>query len=128
MTLEQTKKINILVIEDNHLDILVVKVLLEKDFNLHVVTNGYDALKELNEFSFDIILCDINLGDENMDGIRVAQLIRENEKLKDIKIFALTAHNENREFFVNKGFNDLMTKPVIKEEIIEIIENSYRGK
>jgi CheY-like chemotaxis protein len=39
-----SNKPSILIVEDNHLDILVLKVLLEKYFNLYIVTNGSDAL------------------------------------------------------------------------------------
>lgn len=119
---------HILVVEDNHLDILTLKVLLGKHFNLHIVTNGHDALSALESMHFDIILSDINLGNDQMDGCILAKLIRQNKNYNGIKLFALTISNENESFFVNQGFDALLTKPVIKEEIFDIINKSFPKK
>lgn len=118
---------NILVVEDDHIDILVVKALLEKHFNLQIVQNGPDALKALEESSFDIVLADINLGDEAMDGVKLMKIIRENKTYDRIKVFAVTAYYENRNFFLEQGFDELLTKPVIKEEILDILNASIRS-
>jgi len=117
-------KPSILIVEDNHLDILVLKVLLEKYFSLYIVTNGQDALFAADEFAFDVILCDINLGDPNMDGVVVMKKIRENKKNMDLKIYAVTAYADNIEYLIEQGFNDVLTKPVIKDEIFDILNGS----
>lgn len=119
---------NILVVEDDQIDILVVKALLEKHFNLHIVQNGPDALAAMEDTAFDIVLADINLGDENMDGIKLMKTIRENEKHVNTKVFAVTAYYENRAFFIDQGFDELLTKPVIKEEILDILNASINKK
>ena len=118
------KRAAILVVEDNHLDILVIKVLLEKHFNLYIVTSGKDALKAAEDFDFDIVLSDINLGNGSMDGVQVMKALRESKKNKHLKIFALTAYAENREYYLEAGFNEVLTKPVIKEEIFDILNES----
>jgi CheY-like chemotaxis protein len=115
------KKAAILIVEDNHLDILVIKVLLEKYFNLYIVTNGIDALYAAEEYDFDIILLDINLGDPSMDGIEVMKRLRKNKKTEALKIFAVTAYADNEDYLIEQGFNDVLTKPVIKDEIFEIL-------
>lgn len=119
-----SNKPSILIVEDNHLDILVLKVLLEKYFNLYIVTNGPDALYAAEEFVFDVILTDINLGDPNMDGVVVMKKMRENEKTRDLKIYAVTAYADNIEYLIEQGFNDVLTKPVIKDEIFDILNGS----
>ena len=125
---EQANKYgHILVVEDDHIDILVVKALLEKHFNLQIVQNGPDALKALEETNFDIVLADINLGDKNMDGVKLMKTIRENKNYDHIKVFAVTAYYENRNFFMEQGFDELLTKPVIKEEILDILNASIRN-
>lgn len=124
MTQANNNKPSILIVEDNHLDILVLKVLLEKYFNLYIVTNGEDALYAAEEFTFDIILTDINLGDPNMDGVVVMRKMRENKKTADLKIYAVTAYAENIEYLIEQGFNDVLTKPVIKDEIFDILKGT----
>jgi CheY-like chemotaxis protein len=120
----KNKSASILVVEDNPLDTLVVKVLLQNHFNIYTVKNGYDALKLLEEQKIDIILMDINLKDANMDGTTVMKLIRKIEKHQFIRIFAVTAYAENTINFIEQGFDGLYVKPVLKEEIFEFISKN----
>lgn len=124
MMIDSTKKASVLVVEDNHLDMLVIKVLLEKYFSLYIVSSGEEALIAAEEFEFDVVLLDINLGDNLMDGMKVMQLLRENQKTKDLKIYAVTAYAENVDYYLESGFNNVLTKPVIKEEIFDILQQS----
>jgi CheY-like chemotaxis protein len=118
------RKPSILIIEDNEIDILVLKVLLEKYFDLYIVTNGIDALAATDDFNFDVILSDINLGDPNMDGTMVMKKIKEKTKNLDLKIYAVTAYADNKEDLIKAGFKDVLIKPVIKDEIFDILNNS----
>jgi CheY-like chemotaxis protein len=124
---DNIKKASVLVVEDNHLDMLVIKVLLEKYFNLYIVSTGEEALKAAEEFEFDVVLADINLGDPLMDGVKVMRKLRENKKTKDLKIYAVTAYAENIDYYLEAGFNNVLTKPVIKEEIFDILQASISG-
>lgn len=117
----QPKMGNILIVDDDYVSTLISETLLKKHFNLTSVNNGYDALKAVTENHFDIVLMDINLGDDSMDGIQTMKLMRQNPNCSDTKIFAVTAYYENRDFFINKGFDELYTKPIIKEEMIDAI-------
>ncbi|MBA3682993.1 MAG: response regulator [Bacteroidetes bacterium] len=119
------RKASILIVEDNELDILVLKVLLERHFNLYIVSNGQDAVNAAREFDFDVVLADINLGDPNMDGVQTMKEIRSNKKNAALKIFAVTAYAENRQHYLDEGFNQVLTKPVIKEEIFDILNETY---
>jgi CheY-like chemotaxis protein len=64
---EYTKVGSILVVEDNQIDVLVVKALLDKHFHIHIATTGQEALAALEKMHFDIVLADIHLGDEQME-------------------------------------------------------------
>lgn len=119
----KSKPISILVVEDNPLDSLIVKTLLQPHFNLEIVSDGYDALTIIEKIKFDIILMDINLGDDTMDGISLMKKIKKSEKHNGIKIFAVTAYAESRDFFIEQGFDELYVKPVIKEDVFEFINN-----
>ena len=121
----KSKSISILVVEDNPLDKLIVQTLLQQHFTLEVVSNGYDALEIIEKIKFDIILMDINLGDDNMNGFDTMKLIRKNPAHKDLKIFAVTAYAESPEQFIEQGFDELYVKPVIKEEMFEFINKNY---
>jgi CheY-like chemotaxis protein len=123
---EYAKAGNILVVEDNQIDVLVVKALLDKHFHIHIATSGQEALEALEKMHFDIVLADINLGDDHMDGVQLMKMIRENPKYSQTKVFAVTAYYENRDLFIQHGFEELLTKPVIKEEILDILSASIK--
>lgn len=120
----KNKHINILVVEDNDLDVLIIQTLLQPHFNIEIVSNGNDALSIIEDVNFDIILMDINLGDENMNGITVMKHIKNNPNYQHIKICAVTAYSENDVSYVEQGFDRLFIKPVIKEDIFEFIKNN----
>lgn len=120
----KNKSISILIVEDNPLDTLIVKTLLQPHFNIETVANGEDALNIIEEIKFDIILMDINLGDENLNGIQVMKSIKKNHRHTHIKIFAVTAYPEENESYIEQGFDAFFIKPVIKEEIFEYINES----
>lgn len=124
----KNKATSILVVEDNPFDKLIVKVLLQNNFNIYAVKNGYEALTALEEQKIDIVLMDINLGDENMNGTAVMKLIKKNKKHQHIKVFAVTAYAENENFYIEQGFDALYIKPVIKEEIFEFINKNMPNK
>ncbi|MBL7919306.1 MAG: response regulator [Bacteroidia bacterium] len=121
------RKASVLILEDNELDMLVLKVLLERHFHLYIVSNGADAVKAAEEFDFDIVLADINLGDPGMDGVKAMKMIRQIKKNAQLKIFAVTAYAENSEYYLAEGFNEVLTKPVIKEEIFDILNETYEA-
>ena len=124
----KNKTISILVVEDNPLDTLIVKTLLQPYFNIETVSDGYDALVIIEEIKFDIILMDINLGPESMDGIALMKKIRKNEKHDNIKIIAVTAYSDNTDMYYAEGFDEVYIKPVIKEDIFEYInKHSLNG-
>ena len=117
----KNKPTSILVVEDNPLDTLIVKTLLQPYFNLETVSDGYDALNIIEEIKFDIILMDIHLGDDTIDGVSLMKKIRKTTKHNHIKIFAVTAYAEDTDSYINDGFDGVYVKPVIKEEIFEFI-------
>ena len=124
----ETNQASILIVEDNDINRIVVEALLRKYFKIESVINGIDALKAVEEKYFDIILMDIHLGDGELDGIEVMKIIRKNSKYNFIKIFAVTAYFDDKQWFLDQGFDDMYIKPVIKEEMLEAINNIFSEK
>jgi len=87
MSGEQKK---ILVVEDNLETQLLIKVALRNKYKLELTNNANDAIRKINEGSFDLVLLDINLNDE-MDGKDILSHIRIN-------------------FNINLGFPNVRTK------------------
>ncbi|SHM38681.1 response regulator [Flavobacterium saccharophilum] len=93
------KKPTILLVEDDELDVISVERSLKKlesEYVLHTAYNGIEALKILRDpeiqFTPDVILLDINM--PRMNGIEFLKVVREDKKLKDLKVFIMTTSSE----------------------------------
>ncbi len=90
---ERRTRLRILVAEDNHVNQVLAKRLLEKrGHSVAVAVNGRDAMEALEEQSFDAILMDVQM--PVLGGLEAAAAIREHEKATGahVPIIALTAN------------------------------------
>ncbi len=117
----QARPLTVLLAEDNPINQLYAKELLETDGH-HVVTahTGRRALEILRRRHFDVILMDIQMPE--MDGLEATRAIRGDESGDfdpDIPIVALTAHalKGDRETFLRAGMNEYLSKPVSPEAL-----------
>ena len=110
----------ILIVEDNKINQVVTKNLLEKEkFEYAIANNGSEALEIMKKEKFDLILMDINM--PVMGGNETTQKIREFNT--DIPIIALTASDIEE---VNRdcrsiGYNDIITKPFDNYKFFQVI-------
>lgn len=114
------ENLNILVVEDNKINQMITKKILEKNkINCSVADNGEDAVKMAKENNYDLILMDIHM--PGISGIEATQQIREFKQ--EIPIIALTAVtiDENLDDFYKAGFNEIIPKPFKTEEFFEKI-------
>jgi CheY-like chemotaxis protein len=71
----QEEKSDILIVDDLPEKLLVFKTILEElDQNLILVRSGSEALREILQREFAVILLDVNMPD--IDGLETARLIR----------------------------------------------------
>jgi signal transduction histidine kinase/CheY-like chemotaxis protein len=120
------ENVSILVVEDNKINQMITKKILEKNKMVcKVADNGMDAIKMVKENNFEVILMDIHM--PGISGIEATQKIREFDK--DIPILALTAVtiDENLDDFYKAGFNEIIPKPFKPEEFFEKIYRSLEG-
>tara|TARA_R110001632_G_scaffold144694_1_gene261282 strand:+ start:89 stop:2191 length:2103 start_codon:yes stop_codon:yes gene_type:complete len=116
----------ILVVEDNKINQMITRKILEKNQMVcDVADNGEIAVEMArNDKSFDLILMDIHM--PGISGIEATEQIREFDK--DIPILALTAVtiDENIDDFHEAGFNDIIPKPYKVEEFFQKIHNALK--
>ncbi len=111
-----TDKINILVVDDLPEKLLVLKTILE-DLGQEVITvnSGPEALRQVLEREFAVILLDVNM--PGMDGLETAALIRRRKKSAHTPIIFLTAFAD--EMHTAKGYElgavDYILAPVVPE-------------
>lgn len=115
----------ILVVEDNKINQMITKKILEKNkINCQVADNGTDAIQLVKDTVFDLVLMDIHM--PGISGIEATQKIRDFNK--DIPIIALTAVtiDENLDEFYRVGFNEIIPKPFKPEDFFEKIFNTLK--
>lgn len=111
----QSQKYDILVIDDNRMNLILVKKILSESYNVTTVTSGKAAFEHLEGAKADMILLDIRMPE--MDGFQFLEIIKNDEKLKNIPIICLTAADEQdyelRCFEL--GALDFIAKPFVAE-------------
>ena len=118
-----SERARILVVDDNSMNLSVMRGLL-KAMKVQVTTaeSGEECLEILKKESFEIILLDHMM--PGMDGLETLEKIR--EFLPEQIVFALTANVEpgGEDFYVSKGFNGYLSKPVDTVKLEEALYNS----
>jgi len=112
----------ILLVEDNAVNQKVVLAILSKrGFHVEVAGNGLEALSSLQKEKYDLVLMDVQM--PYMDGIEATRKIREDLKLTDLPIIAMTAHamTGDRERCISAGMNDYVSKPVNPTTLVHTI-------
>lgn len=104
------KNKKILIVEDNRINQIVTKKILEKNkIVCSIAENGEEAVCKVKDNSYDLILMDINMPVKN--GIEASKEIRAFNK--SIPIIALTAVEieEMKNNIYMSGMNDIIVKP-----------------
>lgn len=113
----------ILIIDDDFdMCTLLSRFLDKKGYSTEVAHNASKGLAKFNEFHFDIVLCDFRLGDK--DGKEVLMKIKE-AKPKTIVII-ITGYSDIKIAVdvIKLGAFDYITKPLIPDEVINVIEKA----
>lgn len=125
------KGINALVVEDNLINQRLIRLLL-KEYGLNVTcaSNGDEAVEECRTKRFDIIFMDIDMPIK--DGILATQEIKAEEGLwrsGKMPIIALTAlaMEGDREYILDKGLDDYLSKPLTREKLEYILRKYLDG-
>ena len=119
--------IEILLVEDNHINqIVAVNTLKKLGVKPKVANNGVEALEILKTKSFDLILMDIQM--PLMNGIETTINIRQlaDHGKRNIPIIALSAdaYSNNVKEALDAGMNAYLTKPFKPEDLYETIRDN----
>ena len=114
---------NILYVEDDAINALVMTKLLKSAFNVAHVFDGETCMRHVEQELFDAILMDINLGKGKMDGVQTLHKLRAIPRLNTMPVIAVTSYAlpEDRERFLQEGFDAYMSKPVDRAELIALL-------
>lgn len=116
------EELHILIAEDNPFNQQLMKKYLEKiNVKYTFAQNGLEVIDLLEREKFFLIFMDIQM--PQMDGLMATEIIRKNEKFKDIPICGLSANafKEDKELALKTGMDFYLEKPVSKKQIIEVL-------
>jgi two-component system, sensor histidine kinase and response regulator len=110
------QRVNILLVDDDPANLHALQAVLEPlGQNLIVASSGTQALRQVLEHDFAVILLDVQMPD--MSGIEAAAMIRERERSRTTPIIFLTGVVKTAEMMF-KGYSagavDYLMKPVIQ--------------
>lgn len=121
-------RLNILVAEDNDINQMIIKAMLEKDDHIvTVVDDGAKAVQAFNESDtpFDLVLMDIQM--PVMDGMEATKRLRELEPCGvKLPIVAVTANafSDQRQEYLDVGMQDVVIKPIDANKLQTAIKNA----
>ncbi len=114
---------NILIVDDDYRNIYALKTALEKrGMNILVAKDGLECLDVMQtNDKIDLILMDIMM--PNMDGYETMSIIREQMKLTDLPIIALTAKamKNDRDKSLEAGASDYISKPLNLDQLLSVL-------
>jgi len=122
-SLSPQRRGRVLLVEDNPVNQLVAKGMLGKlGCEVIVAGHGGEALDQLEQSEFDLVLMDCNM--PVMDGYEASRQIRRSGRWPQLPIVALTANamSEERERCRAAGMSDYLAKPFRREELAALLD------
>lgn len=119
----------ILIVDDNHLNILILKQILEQEHQVFAAVNGYEALELASgPMKPDIILLDVLMPE--MDGYEVCRRLKENDETRDIPVLFVTTQGEEEDEAAGLalGAVDYIVKPVRPSIVLARVRNHLQLK
>ncbi len=122
----ETKSMKVLLVEDNEINTMVAKSILEQNnFTVFTTVNGKLAVEVVAKRKFDVVLMDIHMPE--MDGVEATKAIRllSNEH-KNVPIIGLTAEafEQSHNTFIKAGMYSVVTKPINERVLISHIHEA----
>lgn len=116
------KRNKILVVDDVHTNLVLMKAVLSKQYDVATALSGVKILELIEAEKPDLILLDIMMA--GMDGFEVLNVIRNNEPTKDLPVIMVTALANTEE--VSKayelGANDYISKPIVIAQLLSAVK------
>ncbi|GKV64323.1 MULTISPECIES: ATP-binding protein [unclassified Sporosarcina] len=111
------EKAAILIVDDDPVNVRVMSMLLDSDYEVTTATSGEDALAYVKRKEFDLVISDVMM--PRMSGYELTRYIRQLYTMSELPILLLTARSELQDIYTgfDAGANDYVAKPVDSMEL-----------
>jgi len=118
------KKKKVLVVDDDMATRKIAELFLRGEIELESASNSKDATDMITNNLYSLVLMDISLG-KGISGVEVLKNLRVLPQYKNVPVIAVTAHAMvgDKEKFLASGFDDYLSKPFGKNDLINKVHN-----
>jgi DNA-binding response OmpR family regulator len=102
--------------DDEFLSRLINMVLSEITSDIKIISNGWQAIDQLLEADFDLIVLDIML--PGLNGLEICKKLRSNGKKTPILFLTAKSEDDDKVFGLDIGADDYLTKPFSNKELL----------
>jgi signal transduction histidine kinase/BarA-like signal transduction histidine kinase len=116
----------VLIVEDNLINIMVAKQILEKvNLTVSIANEGLTAVNMVKEKEYDVVLMDIQM--PIMDGYTASKEIRKFNKKIPILALSASVFMEVKDKMEESGMNGFIFKPFEPKDLLNQIENAIKS-
>ncbi|MGY4688527.1 ATP-binding protein [Salibacterium sp. K-3] len=114
---QKENKGKILAVEDDPVNLKILKTMLTADYDVTAAKSGREALEMIDTGEWDLIITDVMM--PRMSGYELTKRIRRQFKMSELPILLLTARNQREDVYTgfDAGANDYIAKPVDAKEL-----------
>ena len=125
---DQIKRLNILIVEDNEELLSYLQSMLLSDYNVLTAKDGFEAIDLVSKEMIDIIMTDVMM--PRMNGFELCRWIKENSEYCHLPVIILTAKSSKADQLegIGMGADAYLTKPFDPEYLQAIIHNILENR
>jgi DNA-binding NtrC family response regulator len=123
---EITNQSRILIVDDDEGARESLEVMLEDEYEVDCVDDGYAALDKIKGETFDLVLLDLIMPE--MDGIETLKRIKTHDESIDVVMISATDRAQEAAASIKSGAYDYITKPFDPEAILSAIERAMQKR
>ena len=117
----------VMIVEDNIINAKVLlKIIEHLGYQGHTVMSGQEAISDLEQNSYDVILMDIQM--PVMDGVTATRWIRQRGITTPIVAVTANSDSDVRRRCYDVGMNDVLVKPVRRVDICRVLEQQSNSQ
>ncbi|MGL6342647.1 MAG: response regulator [Waterburya sp.] len=120
--------INLLIVEDQQTILQLLKIYLEQESDLKIVSiaaDGRVAIDKVDKLRPDVVLMDVEM--PGIDGVTATRII--SERYPEVKVLILTTHNDDEilNLALEAGAKGYILKTTPAQELIKFIRSVHQG-
>jgi two-component system, sensor histidine kinase len=121
------EKMKLLILDDDEISRFYISYVYKNTALVDTAEDAESAIIKATHVVYDIVILDIGLRG-GLNGVDALKEIRKLPEYDKIPIIAFTAFAMagDREKFLSEGFDDYIAKPVIKEDLFDMVEKNLQ--